>query len=386
MLPAICLFGFLGAFLLLRFADKVNLANRYLAYHFMLNSLFGIAHWASAVSDSANLRALFLIHYFPFFLLNTPFLYFYVRSIFTDRKRIRTWDYLHFLPFFIILFNVIPYSFQNWGIKLDFAEKFHRDSLMIYQVYFPIISFTIYFIFRSVLSLAYVIAGGNILWKAMVAGKLKSAKELEKWLIICLSLAALFNLTLLIFVMISMNSNNGMLVFDVQGTGRSVATVIMAVLTGSIYFFPKILYGLQTQSGNSLTDVITLNIKISKASKAPEFSKSRLKLVAIAIQNCLPKKHYLEPGFCLSDLVKEVGMPEHLLTYYFNNYKGITFLKWKNQLRIEEAIDLLNAGKAETNTLESVGKACGYKSRSNFIDSFKSQTGESPSAFLKRIS
>lgn len=198
---------------------------------------------------------------------------------------------------------------------------------MIYQVYFPIISFTFYFIFRSVLSLTYVIAGCNILWKAIVAGKLKSAQELEKWLIICLSLAALFNLTLLIFVLISMNSNNGMLVFDVQGAGRLAATVIMTVITGSIYFFPKILYGLQTHSGNSLMDVITLNNKISKASKAPEFSKSRLKLVAVAIENYLARKHYLEPGFCLSDLVKEVGMPEHLLTYYFNNHKGITFLK-----------------------------------------------------------
>ena len=81
MLPAICLFGFLGAFLLLRFADKVNPANRYLAYHFILNSLFGIAHWASVVSDSAQLRALFVVHYFPIYLLNTPFLYFYVRAI-----------------------------------------------------------------------------------------------------------------------------------------------------------------------------------------------------------------------------------------------------------------------------------------------------------------
>jgi AraC-like DNA-binding protein len=64
----------------------------------------------------------------------------------------------------------------------------------------------------------------------------------------------------------------------------------------------------------------------------------------------------------------------------------VTILKWKNQLRIQEAIQLLKAGEAETNTLESVGKACGYKSRSNFIDSFKSQTGESPSVFLKKLS
>jgi AraC-like DNA-binding protein len=83
--------------------------------------------------------------------------------------------------------------------------------------------------------------------------------------------------------------------------------------------------------------------------------------------------------------VKDLSIPEHVLTFYFNNHKGTTFLKWKNKLRIEEAITLLKAGEAETNTLESVGKACGYKSRSNFIQAFKTQTGESPSAYLKKL-
>jgi AraC-like DNA-binding protein len=253
-------------------------------------------------------------------------------------------------------------------------------------VYFPLIPFSIYFIFRSVLSLVYIFLGGKILWKAMQAGKLKSAQELEKWIMVCLGLVAVFNVSLIIFSLVSLHVNQGHLVLDSQGRGRSVATFIMSAMAGAIYFFPKILYGLQAQAGNSITDVMALNEKINKASKSTEFSAARLKLVEKALASYLPSKKYLEPGFCLVDLVKELGMPEHLLTYYFNNYKGVTFLKWKNQLRIQEAIQLLKEGEAETNTLESVGKACGYKSRSNFIDSFKSQTGESPSAFLKKLS
>jgi AraC-like DNA-binding protein len=386
VLPAICLFGLLGAFLLLKFAVKVNKANRYLAYHFILNSLFGIAHWASVVSDSAQLRALFVVHYFPLYLLNTPFLYFYVRAIITDRVRMSARDIIHFLPFLIVLLNIIPYSMLSWGFKLDFAERLHQDSRLIYQVYFPLIPFSFYFIFRSGLSLVYILLSGKILWKAMQAGKMKSAKELEKWIMVCLGLVAVFNLSLLIFSLVSLHVNDGHLELDSQGRGRTVATFIMSAMVGAIYFFPKILYGLQAQAGNSITDVIALNEKITKASKSPEFSTARLKLVEKALVAYLPSKKYLEPGFCLADLVKEVGMPEHLLTFYFNNYKGLTFLKWKNQLRIQEAIQLLKAGEADTNTLESVGKACGYKSRSNFIDSFKSQTGESPSVFLKKLS
>ncbi len=385
MLPAICLFGLLAAFLLLKFADKVNTANRYLGYHFILNSMFGLAHWASVVSDSATLRAIFAIHYFPFYLLNTPFLYFYIRAILTDRTRIKGWDWIHFAPFLIILFNIIPYSLLPWGFKLDFVEWLHRDSRLIYQIYFPFVPFTFYFIFRSIISLGYILVGANILKKAMVEGKLKTAVELKNWILVCLGLVAIFNLAILVFSLRSIYLN-GNLVLDVHNNGRTVATIIMSAMTASIYFFPKILYGLQAQAGNSITDVMALNKKIYKASKSSEFSAARLKLVEKELISYLPGKHYLAPGFCLADLVRDLGMPEHLLTYYFNNYKGLTFLKWKNQLRIQEAIQLLKAGEAETNTLESVGKACGYKSRSNFIDSFKSQTGESPSVFLKKLS
>lgn len=384
MLPAISLFGLLAAFLLLKFADKVNIANRYLGYHFILNSMFGLAHWASVVSDSATLRAIFAIHYFPIYLLNTPFLYFYIRAILTDRTRLRTRDLIHFVPFLIVLANIIPYSLQPWSFKLDFAEKLHQNSRLIYQVYFPFIPFTFYFIARSVFSFGYLILGANILKKAIATGKLKTAVELKNGIIVCLSLVAVFNLALLIFGLWSIYLH-GNLVLDEYGRGRTVATIIMSAMSASIYFFPKILYGLQPQSGNSITDVIALNDKINKTSKSPEFSMARLKLVEKAIKNHMPAKPYLEPGFCLADLVRDVGLPEHLLTYYFNNHKGLTFLKWKNQLRIQEAVLLLKAGQAETNTLESVGKACGYKSRSNFIDSFKSQTGESPSAFLKKL-
>ena len=177
-----------------------------------------------------------------------------------------------------------------------------------------------------------------------------------------------------------------MIVLDEQGRGRSVASIIMFGLMVSIYFFPTVLYGLQGKSGGSLLAVVKLNEEMASISRTPEFTKSRLKKVENQLVGYVLEKKFLAPGYALSDLVKDIAVPEHVLTYYFNNYKGITFLKWKNQLRIEEAVALLKSGQAETNTLESVGKACGYKSRSNFIQAFKTQTGESPSAYLKKLS
>ena len=386
MIPAICLLGFLGSILLLNFADKVNPANRYLAYHFFLNALFGIAHWASVVSDSDTLRAIFTIHYFPIYLLNTPFLYFYVRAVLTDKIYIKGWDYIHFIPFVLILFNVFSYYVQPWSFKLNFAYQLHRDFNTIYRIHFPLVSFPVYFVSRSVLSLIYIAMSAMIVMKANRKKLLAKSIVLKRWLIVCLSLGAIFNLSLIAFSIYSLLQHDFILIMDEEGKGRTVATVFMSALTVSIYFFPKILYGLQYSPSSTLTDVIKLNEEMAIIAKTPELSKARIKQVQTALISYLPEKKFLQPGFSLTDLVKDLGIPEHVLTFYFNNHQGITFLKWKNQLRIEEAIVLLNAGEAETNTLESVGKTCGYKSRSNFIQAFKTHTGESPSAYLKKLS
>ena len=386
MIPAICLLGFLGSILLLNFADKVNPANRYLAYHFFLNALFGIAHWASVVSDSDTLRAIFTIHYFPIYLLNTPYLYFYVRAVLTDKIQIKGWDYIHFIPFVLILFNVFSYYVQPWSFKLNFAYQLHRDFNTIYRIHFPLVSFPVYFVSRSVLSLIYIAMSAMIVMKANRKKLLAKSIVLKRWLIVCLSLGAIFNLSLIAFSIYSLLQHDFILIMDEEGKGRTVATVFMSALTVSIYFFPKILYGLQYSPSSTLTDVIKLNEEMAIIAKTPELSKARIKQVQTALMSYLPEKKFLQPGFSLTDLVKDLGIPEHVLTFYFNNHQGITFLKWKNQLRIEEAIVLLNAGEAETNTLESVGKTCGYKSRSNFIQAFKTHTGESPSAYLKKLS
>ena len=385
MLPAICLLGFLGSVLLLKFADKVNPANRYLAYHFFFNSLFGFSHWATVLSDSETLRAIFLIHYFPLYLLNSPFLYFYVRAVLTNKINIKGWDYLHFVPFLIVGINILPYSALPWSQKLNFAHQFHRNFIHIYEIYFPILPFAVYFIFRSVLSLVYFSISAKLVWNCIEKGGLISNTTLERWLWVCLGLGGVFNLALILFSFYSLYTNDFVLTMDAQGLGRSVATVLMSALTVSIYFYPKVLYGLHFNSSNSLVDVIKRNEEIGSIAKTPELSQERLKVVHKLIKSYTNQKKFLVLGFSMSDLVKDISTPEHVLTYYFNNYRGITFLKWKNQLRIEEAVILLKAGEAETNTLESVGKACGYKSRSNFIQAFKSQMGESPSSYLKKL-
>jgi AraC-like DNA-binding protein len=184
----------------------------------------------------------------------------------------------------------------------------------------------------------------------------------------------------------SLLSHNMVLMPDEQGNGLVFVATLMSGLTISIFFFPKILYGLNSSTGEvTLATVLELNQTISRSSKSADISMQRLMQIDQLVENYLPRKSYLIPGFSLSDLVNELDIPLHVMSVYFNNYKGLTFKTWKNQLRISEAIQMMHTGKAELHTLESVGVACGFKSRSNFIQAFKAQTGESPSEYLKRL-
>ena len=385
MIPAICLLGFLGSILLLNFADKVNPANRYLAYHFFLNSLFGLAYWASIIADSDTIRVIFGIHYFPFYLLNAPFLYFYVRALLTDKIQIKGYDYFLFLPFVIVLINILPYSLLPWKQKIEIAYEFHRNVRYLNQIEFSFLSITQYILFRAVFSFLIIVQAGLLVRKAFLKKRFDTSKTLLIWLCICISTAAIINFSMIVLSVQSLINENLFLIQFEAGQGRFLITFLMSALTISIFFFPKILYGLSITSETvSLSNVIEINKSMS--TKGADISEARLNQIDLLVTVYLPRKRYLTPGFSLADLVKDLDVPLHVLSIYFNNYKGTTFVVWKNELRIEEAIQMMQKGKADVHTLESVGEACGYKSRSNFIQAFKAQTGESPSAYLKKLS
>ena len=84
-------------------------------------------------------------------------------------------------------------------------------------------------------------------------------------------------------------------------------------------------------------------------------------------------------------ITKDTNIPYHQLTNYFNNYLGINFNDWKNNARIEFALDLLNNGRAKSLTLESIGYSCGFLSRSNFVNSFRKKVGMTPSEYVRNL-
>jgi AraC-like DNA-binding protein len=80
----------------------------------------------------------------------------------------------------------------------------------------------------------------------------------------------------------------------------------------------------------------------------------------------------------LDELAAICGASSRTLARLFRKETGLTFLEWRKQLRLLEAIDLLGQGRPVT----QVALAMGYRSASAFIAMFRRSLGASPNRYM----
>jgi AraC-like DNA-binding protein len=96
-------------------------------------------------------------------------------------------------------------------------------------------------------------------------------------------------------------------------------------------------------------------------------------------------KPYLKMGFSLNSISDGTKLPVHQISYFIKQRYNQNFNDWKNELRINHAVELIESGEAMHLTLESISMQCGYRSRANFVDAFKKMKGMPPSEFLAKF-
>ena len=90
-------------------------------------------------------------------------------------------------------------------------------------------------------------------------------------------------------------------------------------------------------------------------------------------------ENYSNPDFTLSDLTTEFRKNTNEISKIIREETKLTFPKYLNYLRIEEAKRILTSGNYKT--VSEVGYIVGFNSPSNFIRVFKSQVDTSPKKF-----
>ncbi|MFE7195924.1 helix-turn-helix domain-containing protein [Microbacterium oxydans] len=80
----------------------------------------------------------------------------------------------------------------------------------------------------------------------------------------------------------------------------------------------------------------------------------------------------------LSDWAQALGISERTVTRLFRAHTGLSFMQWRQVLRVHRALSLL----AEGLPVQDVSELMGYAQASTFIASFKRVMGATPGAYL----
>jgi AraC-like DNA-binding protein len=97
------------------------------------------------------------------------------------------------------------------------------------------------------------------------------------------------------------------------------------------------------------------------------------------------EKPYLRQGYSLPDLAHELGYTTNQLSFLINHHYGIHFNTLINRYRIEACKAKLVNEEFRQKTLEALAHEVGFQSRATFINAFKTETGKTPSMFIREL-
>ena len=390
MLLYLTILGFIITFLILINLRTSNKANLYLFFFLLINNIYSLSHYAALDSGNKYFIAFMLVHFTPLYLLLGPFFYFYVRGLINDDASLSKKDIIHFVPAILILINISPYIFQDIDQKLFFASEVIKDPFNILKYNFLFLSPTANFISRPIFTISYLIPAAVLIYMKRLNENYNDvqSKLIYRWLISLIAITTLLYFAFLMFSIIGYKTQNAV---ETEARGEYVlyATAIgLLLLNFSLLFFPNILYGLPQLDYAIIKNknkVLASTEELKKEVKSFEISEDKLNLLTSKIDAYLLTKPYLNIQFTLSVMSADTDIPAHHLSYYLNEHLQINFNTWKNDLRINHVINLINSGSYESLTLDALSKQSGFGSRSSFINAFKLKTGLTPSEYLQNL-
>jgi AraC-like DNA-binding protein len=130
-------------------------------------------------------------------------------------------------------------------------------------------------------------------------------------------------------------------------------------------------------------DVKTPNLGVSTVTSGgiTGIHENTLALLEKQIEEWIADKGFTEQGITIDTLADRFHTNTKYVSVYINTRKNQTFRKWINELRIEEAKNLLLQYPGMTGN--EIARQTGFSDRSHFLRQFKKQTHRSPSEWKK---
>ena len=153
----------------------------------------------------------------------------------------------------------------------------------------------------------------------------------------------------------------------------------------TLLLFPRILYGLPNRIEEENNKENTKGTSEKKSTDPARRNHEAFKLLSKrVIEHIDEQKPYLQKNFNLTDLAAALDVPQHHISYCFNDYIDESFTALRARKRIEYVKELLLDGVAKNKSMDQIAEMAGFSSRSSFFSTFKEIMGMTPSEYIQR--
>ena len=357
---------------------------------FFLNYLT-LYHYLIIFNDSQDILAVLLcIPIRGSAYLVGPLAYLYVKSIIQDNSRFNKYDGLHFIMFGIIFIGSFPYNLTSWFVKYQAANDIinHSWNSLNYPDINKFLSSRVNYALKGIHIFLYLIGIWTIIIKYEVKKLsfdkiVKQQKIINHWLIFFAVIVTC------LFVIISIKFVTYLVVedkFTLQFEGKILFAIVFMgclVLILGLILFPQILYGMPVEKLRLDDNKIEPKALLSSETENNSFHEDYINEIRLLLENWKKGNKFLNIDSSIYKLAEEINLPIHHVTYFFNQINNEKYIDWRNRLRVEYAISLIDNQKDFDKTIVVLGTECGFRSYATFINCFKLVTGKLPKDYIK---
>ena len=385
--------GIFFSILLLTYNKGYKSANIYLGLFLFSFNIIALTHYFYAYNNSKELIAfVWSVPLNGLAYAIGPLAFLYVRSILTDSSFFKKQDWVHFILFALIFLGRLPSNFESWEVKLVLADEFIHDSWGNFSnsklnVLLPV---RINYLIKGLHFLLYILA----IWYLILTTKFKKSSKNEypkqvkivsNWLFI---FAVIVSFLGFLFSRIILNFLDAEDRITLQNEGNILFSLVFVgflIFIIGLVLYPQILYGLPLDRTSLIINANESSVPEKEKIETISFDEDYIEKIRLLLLNWIEQKKYLDAESMTSSLSKDIDLPNHHVTYFFNHVNDEKYIEWRNRKRIEYAMSLINSKNGYNKTIENLGKESGFKSYSAFIHSFKKITGKLPKDYIRDL-
>ncbi len=360
--------------LILNFHWKENKTIVYLLLIILIFNLRQITALLLNSDSNQEILAKIIFTMDPIGYLLGPIVLYYFKSSIQGKLVFDKKILLFCLPAILFFINIFPYY------QLPLEEKIKIIRSIEHHVYrrnFPY-QHTLFFSFKTQLKLILFSNIGFTIFSIVNYYVVKKANRIKaKNILYVKNIILLFFISIFphfLLILFTSYQESHQVAFNIRSATnnyREYQYFITIFTPISFLLFPKLIYGINSNSTLSLSFRDFINIKFQKdVELSPELivkSSDRDQIVEFIDA----ERPYLQANFSLHTLSQALNIPHLRVSSCFSKELNTTFPEYRNRKRIDYAIRLFKENTHHQMSIEGIAAQCGFKNKSSFYLAFK---------------